>query len=384
MSSFGGGGRGGGSRSFGKGGGGASGFGRGGGGNYSKGGKGGWHDDGYSGGRGRGSGKGGRGKGRWGGGKGKDSTQSILPSKQAVLKGHQDTVNCLAVSEAKSQLFSGSKDGTVRIWSWSNGFELAHTLMVGAPVEALLLFDAWLFAGTAAANGAQGVIKVWHTDSAFEQTLEGHQGSIYCLAQGGEFLFSGGDDTGVKTWKFANEKFEPIVNLAGHTSPIQVMKVAGMLLSADRGGTLIMWDLSTGSATLSITTGHTDILMALWVEESYLFTASLDGRVKVWNAEGEMLHEQGVTNQHNQPSGITALLLTNEAGKDGSAGEPVLVTACNDCALKLWRMPGFEKRGILAARVGHSDIVRCLARGPGNSFFSGSIDHSILVWEFLN
>ena len=72
-----------------------------------------------------------------------------------------------------------------------------------------------------------------------------------------------------------------------------------MLLSADRGGTLIMWDLSTGSATFSITTGHTDILMALWVEESYLFTASLDGRVKVWNAEGEMLHEQGVTNQHH-------------------------------------------------------------------------------------
>ena len=132
--------------------------------------------------------------------------------------------------------------------------------------------------------------------------------------------------------------------------------------------------------------------------------------------------------RHNQPSGITALLLTNEAGKDGSAGEPVLVTACNDCALKLWRMPGFEKRGILAVRVGHSDIVRCLARvralyhcpslaskdsyfvtcsrthlarcrgpnpnpnpnpnpipkGPGNSFFSGSIDHSIIVWEFLN
>ena len=160
MSSFGGGGRGGGSRSFGKGGGGSSGFGRGGGGNYGKGGgKGGWHDDGYGGGRGRGSGKGGKGKGKWGGGKGKDSAQSILPSKQAVLKGHQDTVNCLAVSEAKSQLFSGSKDGTVRIWSWSNGFELAHTLMVGAPVEALLLFDAWLFAGTAAANGALGPVE---------------------------------------------------------------------------------------------------------------------------------------------------------------------------------------------------------------------------------
>ena len=167
MSSFGGGGRGGGNRSFGKGGGGSSGFGRGGGGggggNYGggKGGsKGGWQDDGggYGGGRGRGSGKG-KGKGKWGGGKGKDSAQSMLPSKQAVLNGHTDTVNCLAVSEAKSQLFSGSKDGTVRIWSWSNGFELAHTLLVGAPVEALLLFDAWLFAGTAAVNGAPRLSK---------------------------------------------------------------------------------------------------------------------------------------------------------------------------------------------------------------------------------
>jgi len=165
MSSFGAGGRGGGSRSFGKGGGGGSGFGRGGGGGGSYGGgkggsKGGWQDDGggYGGGRGRGSGKG-KGKGKWGGGKGKDSAQSMLPSKQAVLSGHQDTVNCLAVSEAKSQLFSGSKDGTVRIWSWANGFELAHTLPVGAPVEALLLFDAWLFAGTAAANGAPRLSK---------------------------------------------------------------------------------------------------------------------------------------------------------------------------------------------------------------------------------
>ena len=165
MSSFGGGGRGGGRHTFGKGGGGGgSGFGRGSGGggkgNYGGGkggGKGGWQDDGggYGGGRGRSSGKGG--KGKWGGGKGKDSQQSMLPSKQAVLKGHQDTVNCLAVSEAKSQLFSGSKDGTVRIWSWSNGFELAHTLPVGAPVEALLLFDAWLFAGTAAAAGSPAV-----------------------------------------------------------------------------------------------------------------------------------------------------------------------------------------------------------------------------------
>ena len=158
------------------------------------------------------------------------------------------------------------------------------------------------------------------------------------------------------------------------------MQVAGnMLLSADRTGTVCMWDLTTGAPTAQIQTGHTDILMALWVEDSYLFTASLDAQVKVWNSEGGLLYEHGVTNLHNKPSGITALLLTNDAGS-----EPVLITACNDCALKMWRMPGFEKRGILASRAGHTDVVRCLAKGPGNSFFSGSIDHSIIVWEFLS
>ena len=48
----------------------------------------------------------------------------------------------------------------------------------------------------------------------------------------------------------------------------------------------------------------------------------------------------------------------------------------------MWAMPTFEKRGILAARVGHADTVRCLAKGPGNSFFSGAMDASIIVWEF--
>ena len=36
-------------------------------------------------------------------------------------------------------------------------------------------------------------------DTGFEQALEGHQGGIFCLAQAATYLFSGGDDMGVKT-----------------------------------------------------------------------------------------------------------------------------------------------------------------------------------------
>lgn len=70
--------------------------------------------------------------------------------------------------------------------------------------------NSWLFAGTAATTGpggvVNGVVRVWHMDNGFEQTLEGHQGSIFTLAQGGAYLFSGGDDMGVKTWQASRSR----------------------------------------------------------------------------------------------------------------------------------------------------------------------------------
>ena len=177
----------------------------------------------------KGRGKGGRQYSSWGGGSkgggskgGGGGGNSQLPVRQATLSGHTDTVTCLTVSEAKSQCFSGSKDGTIRIWGWANGFECQHTLPVGAPVECIMTLDSWLIAGTATAGASHGIVKAWNMDSSFEQSLEGHQGSIYCLAQGGAYLFSGGDDMGIKTWQYQNDKFEPVIELKGHQSPIQV------------------------------------------------------------------------------------------------------------------------------------------------------------------
>ena len=238
-----------------------------------------------------------KGRGKGGGQKGGKGQSANLPQKMAVLdqgaQGHQQTVTSIVVCEARKQFFSGSTDTTVKVWGWENGFQLVHTVQAGGPVETLYSFDAWLFAGTAAQQGpggvVNGVVKVWNMDNGFEQALEGHQGSIYCLAQGGPHLFSGGDDMGVKTWQvgahagrgthypdasvwhgacpsalraalvlgvtaprrlpsqFAGEKFEPVIELKGHTSPIQAMNVAGnCLISLERNALVIFWDLSSG------------------------------------------------------------------------------------------------------------------------------------------
>lgn len=305
----------------------------------------------------------------------------------ARLQGHTDTVSSLDVCHERNQLYSGSTDGTVKVWSWEGGnFNCVNTVQAGGPVECCLVFAPWLFAGTAQtgtgpAPPANGVVRSWNMDTGFEQTLEGHVGSVYCLAQGGAYLFSGGDDMGIKTWQYANERFEPLIELKGHQAPVQVMKtVPGTLITADRQGTVAKWSLEKGEVLATFPTGHTSHLMSLWVDDSYLFTAALDGHVKVWDAEGNMQFDHVVTNQSNAPSGVTALIVVPEVTPQGETS--VLVTACDDRALKLWMMPTFDKRGIIASRMGHADVVRCVARGPGNSFFSGAMDNSIMVWEF--
>lgn len=137
---------------------------------------------------------------------------------------------------------------------------------------------------------------MWNMDTGFEQTLEGHQGAIYSLAQGVAYLFSGGDDTGIKTWQFSSDRFEPLVELKGHQAPVQALRTTGMsLVSADRTGQVNMWALEgeqAGQLQGTIQTGHGAPLMALWVEESYLFTAALDGHVKVWDAQGSLQYDQ--------------------------------------------------------------------------------------------
>ena len=138
-------------------------------------------------------------------------------------------------------------------------------------------------------------------DSGYEQVLEGHVGAVFCMAQGGAYLFSGGDDFGVKTWQFdaAENNFKPLIELKGHQSPVQTMKTTSAhLITADRSGIVAKWDLEKGSLLGTITTGHQNALMALWVEESFLFTASLDGHVKVWDNDGQQQFDHVRANLH--------------------------------------------------------------------------------------
>lgn len=121
-----------------------------------------------------------------------------------------------------------------------------------------------------------------------------------------------------------------------------------------------------------------------------------------------------VTNREKGPSPVTAIEIQSDP-----AGNAILIASCSDNAIKLcevraqfaasggedvntgmrqaspprclrlaarcvWpdaaQVPNFERRGII---LGHTQPCRALCLGPGNSFFSGGMDTTVKVWEFL-
>lgn len=88
------------------------------------------------------------------------------------LKGHKRKVTCLALDQATAQLFTGSWDGTVRVWSCATG-QCTSTVEVGGEVDSMLIEAGFLFVGVKATAG-QGQIKAWQMASNQQFVLEGH------------------------------------------------------------------------------------------------------------------------------------------------------------------------------------------------------------------
>ncbi|MGB0563747.1 MAG: AAA-like domain-containing protein [Spirulinaceae cyanobacterium] len=201
-------------------------------------------------------------------------------------------VHDLAISQDDQILFTASGDGQVRQWqrrgaSWQDQpvqtFR-AHTV----PVNRLVRHPE----GTQLATGSRDrTIKIWQTDGTLHQTLEGHEASVGALAYSpdGRSLVSGGDDN-----------------------------------------QLILWDVETGAirhrlTDPALTTAHQGAITKVMFDPAreLLISAALDGTIKLWSLEGELLRTLT-----GHEAGVRSLLLT----PDGRS----LISGGDDFAIMVW------------------------------------------------
>lgn len=110
------------------------------------------------------------------------------------LDGHVDTVERLVALD--NQLISASSDDTIRIWSLETWMCLKTLQEHSSAVYSLCLFrdNAYLASGSWDSD-----IRVWKTDSwTCETVLQGHSQTVYSIIYWNDYLISGSYDKSIK------------------------------------------------------------------------------------------------------------------------------------------------------------------------------------------
>ncbi|CAA7019435.1 unnamed protein product [Microthlaspi erraticum] len=215
---------------------------------------------------------------------------------------HLDAISCLALSEDKRLLYSGSWDKTFKVWRVSDLRCLesvnAHEDAVNAVVSG---FDGLVFTGS-----ADGTVKVWRredqakeTKHFFSETLLKQDCAVTAIAvdQSATLVYCGSSDGTVNFWERDHNMKNGGV-LKGHKLAVLCLVTAGNLLfsgSADLG--IRVWrrpERGGGEehVCLSVLTGHAGPVKCLAVERDQesvsgerrwiVYSGSLDRSVKMW------------------------------------------------------------------------------------------------------
>ncbi|MBD1872447.1 DnaJ domain-containing protein [Nodosilinea sp. FACHB-131] len=244
------------------------------------------------------------------------------------LKGHKAEITNLIFSDDNQLLFSSSLDGTVNLWSLSNGslakamlicdrgvtaFDLCYSRKFIITADAAGFIQTWDFqrntkikqivrkkaitssvflnsTGDGAIFGAEdGTVNLCYVSrDGSVMNLRGHDESVTALAfSPGKQIFASGSLSGeICLWKYPSrqpkiifESFHQSVNALGFCYNGKV------LCGIDKKGRFIIWDVESGAVlhkTMAYAAGNSKLISLS--DESILGTHS-DGTVKIWKIQ---------------------------------------------------------------------------------------------------
>ncbi|XP_057533320.1 zinc finger CCCH domain-containing protein 48-like [Amaranthus tricolor] len=242
-------------------------------------------------------------------------------SMLAQLEGHSEAVTGITLPSGSDKLFSGSKDGTVRVWNCHSG-ECIAVANMGAPVECLISEGSWVF------MGLTNAVKVLNIETNAEFILSAPGGQVYTMAVANGLLLVGVHDGSILACKFNHEtsSFDVVATLKGHTGAVTSLiggvKFKNMLCSGSADKTIRVWDLDTMQCT-HLLDKHSEVVMSLRFWEEYLFSGSLDKTLKIWASTEAGVVD--VTYERNEEHGNLSMCVMHD-----STNKPMLLSSCDD------------------------------------------------------
>lgn len=328
----------------------------------------------------------------------------IPPQREAVLcqrfSAHTSALTTALVltdTDDQQQIVTASLDKSVALWSATNSGQLPaascgpcclgevgaalRITLPGAPVFSLALDSEatgsglrQVFAGTSAKS-----VLSWEppqSQPVENVALGGHTGWVRALATQGKWLFSCSCNV-VRVWDMSRAVPRMVDEAASFTGDIVAATTGnGRLFTAGANGALRCWAIDSKTGHLTLVTAnehaHSDRVPGLAWRGGFLYTASADGYVRMWDAGLDL-----VTSVRDAHGGKKVNCLA--IGPDG-----VVYTGGDDKLVRRWQS-GVCPQGLMAEAAPplycHHAPVRTLAAGRNHTLVSGDKRGDVAVWR---
>ncbi|KAK4426340.1 protein JINGUBANG [Sesamum alatum] len=229
----------------------------------------------------------------------------VKKHRNAIWIKHMDAISCLGLSEDKSLLYSASWDRTFKVWRISDSKCLESVNSHDDAVNSILSgFDGQVFTGS-----ADGTVKVWRrqmeekgmTKHVLSQTLLKQECAVTALAinPSASILYCGSSDGHVNFWE--RDKFLAHGGvLRGHKLAVLCLTTVGnLVLSGSADNNICVWRREgAGHVSLSVLVGHGGPVKCLAVEQKdahwqggerqyTVYSGSTDKSVKIWKVAAQ-------------------------------------------------------------------------------------------------
>lgn len=204
------------------------------------------------------------------------------------LQGHQNSILCIE-KVTDDTFITGSRDQQIIVWK---DYKILNKIKVHS---AIVLSLCCLDNNTFASSSGDNTIKVSNLDGTVLRTFKEHTNWVWQVIKlDDNIIASSSEDGSIKIWNCEIEKSintfytnDPIISLAFN-------KQTKQLIGGSLNGEIFIYTLTSDYQQQEIKTfkAHIGIIRTIkFINNKHIATGGEDNKVKVWNLEGQLLHE---------------------------------------------------------------------------------------------
>ncbi len=204
------------------------------------------------------------------------------PPSLMTLKGHRGGATCVAVSVDQRHLYSGGRDGTIRVWSCPLGRQEAVWDAHAGGIACLALSPDSRFC---VSGGTDKKIRIWDTRTTnLVRTIEGHQDLVSALdfAPNGDSFASASWDRTIRIWRLSSgEELQVIQTDFDRIPRIDFSPDGGRILAGSESHGLGIWKLDDPARPAFFAPYYRGVCAAFAPDHDRVLHGSISGVIAV-------------------------------------------------------------------------------------------------------